>query len=105
MPPFNAIKREHTLRAVSVNPTHVHFVIELPDDVPTIKEAVGWLKRFATRAIRESTDRFDRCDIWAAAETYKPIDSDDHLHRAITYVLTKQGRDAWTWEPTRGGSW
>ena len=101
----NAAKRRHDLRAASVSPTHVHLVIELPDDVDSINEILGWMKRFATRAVREMTDDFDDVDLWAEGSGKKAIDDPAHLREATNYVLNKQGVDAWTWSPERGASW
>lgn len=93
----NLFKRSHLLAAVAVTPVHTHFLVELPGDVATIKSAVGWCKRFATREARKAFPELNAVELWAAGETYKPIVDDSHFQSALNYIATKQGADAWVW--------
>ncbi len=101
----NIQSRGHRLLAVSVSPTHVHVLAELPDDVSEIKTIVGWWKWFATRAIRELTDEFDDIEIWSDGEGYSKVESREHLEEAHNYIVNKQGADAWTWCYRSGAKW
>ena len=93
----NLSKRLHALAVVAVTPVHTHFLVELPDDVAAIKPIIGWCKYFATRAARSMVAELNGVDLWAAGETYRPVDSAAHFRRAIAYVATRQGADAWVW--------
>ena len=90
---------------VSVNPTHVHALVELPDCVPVIKRVCGWCKYFGTRAARGIAECLKNREIWADGGTYEPVDDRSHLKNAYTYILEKQGKDAWTWSYKGGAKW
>ena len=88
-------KGSHGLAALSVNPTHVHLLSELPDNVDDIKKIVGWCKFFATRAARNVEPRLKDVELWAQGETYKPVDDPAHFAQTKRYITTRQGTDAW----------
>ena len=96
---------EFRVLVVSVNPTHVHALVELPDCVPVIKRVCGWCKYFGTRAARGIADCLKSREIWADGGTYEPVDDRWHLKNAYTYILEKQGKDAWTWSYKGGAKW
>jgi REP element-mobilizing transposase RayT len=98
-------KGGHRVSAVSVNPTHAHALVELPDSVAVVKRVCGWCKYFGTRAIREVAPAFRDREIWSGGETYEPVDNPSHLRAAHNYILTKQGSDAWTWCHQTGAKW
>ena len=90
---------------VSVNPTHVHALVELPDSVPLIRRVCGWCKYFGTRAARSVEKSLVNQEIWADGGTYEPVNDRSHLKNAYHYILVKQGKDAWTWSYKGGAKW
>jgi REP element-mobilizing transposase RayT len=101
----NLTSRGHVVQAASVNPTHSHQLVSLPNDFDQIKVIIGWSKRFATRAARQQFEVLRDTEIWAEGETIKPINDESHRSNARDYILTKQGADAWTWTHENGASW
>jgi REP element-mobilizing transposase RayT len=95
----------HRVVAVSVNATHAHAIVELPDVVTQIKRICGWCKFFGTRALRRMNSSFRAREIWSGGETYDPVDTRGHLDSAHDYVAYKQGRDAWAWSYRTGAKW
>jgi len=92
----NIVKSQFRLGAVAVNATHVHALVELPDEPDQIKEIVGWFKWFATRALRRTFPEYGGVEVWAEGETYKAVDNPQHMQSTERYILGKQGTDAWT---------
>lgn len=74
----NLLSQRVRVAAVSVNPTHVHALVELSDNVEAIRKTCGWYKFFATRAARENCPELSDVEIWADGEAYKPVDSRRH---------------------------
>jgi hypothetical protein len=89
----NLTGRGHTLLALSVSKLHAHFVVELPDVVPAIKTIVGWAKQKSSCAVTHLLPG----QIRGAGETYKPIDSPQHLRAAVDYVFDQRTQGAWVW--------
>ena len=97
--------RGHRVLVVSVNPSHLHALVELPDCVPAIKKVCGWCKYFGTRAARAICESLKSREIWAGGGTNEPVNDRSHLRNAYHYILTKQGEDAWTWSYQHGPKW
>lgn len=79
--------------AASVSSDHAHILIELPDDVRTIKAIIGDAKRISSRAIKA----WIAGSVWSAGCDYEPIKDESHQRNAFNYILTKQGSDSWRW--------
>jgi REP element-mobilizing transposase RayT len=82
-----------TALALSVSSDHAHVLVELPDDVPTIKAIIGDAKRIASRAIKAWIPG----SVWSEGCDYEPIKDASHQRNAFNYVMEKQGADSWTW--------
>jgi len=88
----------YELSALSVSDLHAHFLVDLPEELPMVKEIVGRAKERASRVLNKRIDGFR----WAAGGTYKFVADADHLSKAAEYILTRQGPSAWTWCPRCG---
>jgi hypothetical protein len=58
-----------------------------------IKIIIGWAKQKSSAAVTLEMPG----SVWSAGETYKPVDTRAHLLNAFDYILTRQGKGAWTW--------
>ncbi|MHB1156080.1 MAG: hypothetical protein ACYC26_04495 [Phycisphaerales bacterium] len=86
-------EEDYPLLAVSVDDRHAHFVVQLPDDPPTMRTIVGHAKRKSSRAIKAEMPG----EVWASGGDFDPVDDPEHLRNAVHYVLYKQGPGAWAW--------
>ena len=78
---------------IAVAKVHMHLLVELPKELRTVKKMAGDLKRATSRAIKHEMPG----TVWARGGTYKPVRSVEHHREVFWYILTKQGRFAWTW--------
>ena len=84
---------DHRLLVLSVAGQHVHMLVELPDDLTTIRQIVGDAKRHASRAVRrEMPGR-----LWAARGKYLAVNSEAHHRRAFGYIRCHRTQGAWVW--------
>ena len=92
---------DHEVLAIAVAGMHTHIQVELPDDVPTIRQIVGDCKRAASHAIRAVLPG----RVWARDGGYKRIDNKGYHRNVFRYIL--QQKDAWIWSykdaPADGG--
>jgi len=86
---------EHGRRviAASVDDWHAHLLVELPDDMTTIRRIVGDAKCQASRAVRRRLPG----RVWAAGGTFKRIASHAHHREVFGYILDHALKGAWTW--------
>jgi len=82
--------------ATSVSSDHAHVLVELPDDVRSIKAMVGNAKRVSSRAIKA----WIAGSVWSEGCDYESIKDISHQRNAFSYILNKQGADSWTWSYT-----
>jgi REP element-mobilizing transposase RayT len=87
------LDKHYRLLALAVGKVHTHGLVELPENIPTVKAIIGEAKRVSSRAVRDQLPG----NVWAAGGTFKIVTDDAHLARANDYVLYDQGPDAWTW--------
>lgn len=78
---------------MSVDATHSHVQVELPDSEKQIRLIIGRAKNKSSRAVKRRLPG----RVWAAGGDYDSIDSPKHQEHALNYILTKQRRGAWTW--------
>ena len=83
----------HQTICAAVTKVHAHALVELPDDVRTIKRIIGEAKRKSSKAVKDVL----KGRIWSAGLKYEPVDSRGHSVSTYRYILFKQGADAWTW--------
>jgi hypothetical protein len=94
------LRGEHyRLLALAVTKIHSHFLVELANDLRTVKRIVGEAKRKSSRAVKNEIPG----SVWSAGGTYKLIETRGHLDRANSYVLYDQGAGAWTWSVNDAG--
>lgn len=86
-------KERHRVLAVAVSAEHLHALVELPDDPAQIRLIVGRCKCAATEAMKPALSG----RVWAEGGEFKPVDERDYEQNVYGYILTKQGRTAWTW--------
>jgi hypothetical protein len=86
-------KEEHRVLAVAVSGEHLHALVELPDDPAQIRLIIGRCKCAATEAMKPALSG----RVWAEGGEFKPVDERDYERNVYGYILTKQGRTAWTW--------
>jgi len=86
-------KEGYRILAISVSFDHVHILVELPDDIPTIKRIMGRCKRNACEAVKHEMPG----TIWSSGGDWKPVDDQERQDNSYNYVLTKQRPRAWTW--------
>jgi hypothetical protein len=84
---------EHRVLAVAVSGEHLHALVELPDDPAQIRLIIGRCKCAATEAMKPALSG----RVWAEGGEFKPVDERDYERNVYGYILTKQGRTAWTW--------
>ncbi len=70
---------------------HAHFLVELPDDMPTINHVVGQCKTVASHAVREHLPG----RVWGRGGKFLPVDDPEHQKNVYHYILRQEG--AWTW--------
>lgn len=83
----------HRLLAISVSGRHAHILVELPDNMSSIRAIIGEAKRKSSRAVKQQMPG----RVWAAGGDYDPVDSRVHQRNSYFYILEKQGPGAWTW--------
>ena len=88
--------RGHKVLAVAVTNVHAHVLVELPNNILTIRGVVGHVKRVASKAVRAEMPGA----IWAAGGAYKRVKDRDHQKNVYKYILYDQGSGAWTWSYT-----
>ena len=91
---------EHRILAIAVMSSHVHVLVELPDNILRVRAIVGEAKRISSRAVKAVL----RGSIWSAGGTYKPVVSRDHHCSVYNYILYDQGSSAWTWSYKDGAA-
>ena len=84
---------DHEVLAIAVTKVHAHLLVELPDNIVTVKRIVGEAKRHASRSVKAQLPG----TIWARGGTFKRVNSHSHQRSAYEYILYDQGADAWTW--------
>jgi hypothetical protein len=68
-------------------------LVELPNNIITIRAIVGQAKRASSRAIKHRIPG----SVWAAGGAFRPIKDINHQRNAYNYILYDQGPGAWTW--------
>ncbi|HXE53273.1 MAG TPA: hypothetical protein VN541_09675 [Tepidisphaeraceae bacterium] len=84
---------DHKVLVIAVTKVHAHLLVELPDNIFSIRAIIGQAKRRAS----QSVERHLPGQIWARGGTFKPVKSRAHQRSAYEYILYDQGRSAWTW--------
>ena len=84
----------HRLLAVSLDPHHVHLLVELPGDRKSIRKIVGTWKQAASHAIRERLPG----KIWAEDCDPESMKDRNHQRNTFFYILRHGQKDAWTWD-------
>jgi len=84
-----AVHRTWTLWAAHVRTNHVHVVVSAPNVRPekVLVDFKSWSSRRLREAIDEDTDR----NRWTQHGSTQYLWSEDELHRAVYYVIHRQG--------------
>src|SRR5207248_2530639 len=78
---------------LAVGMIHSHCLAKLPRDYILTKQIVGQAKRKSSRAVKKIMPG----SVWAHGGSFEPLKDKAHGRNLKTYILTKQGADAWTW--------
>lgn len=91
----------HRIIAASLSDSHLHSLVELPDDYAWVKKEIGKCKQRASYDVRNRIAG----QIWAEGGDYKRITDATHLHNVWRYIRERQERDAIIWSITREENW
>ena len=86
----------HRCVLASVSATHLHAIVELPDNIIAIRAIVGAAKRIASRAVKNHLPG----QLWSRGGEYRRIKDNPHFANAYDYVRDGQedGAHLWTCE-------
>ena len=84
-------KRDGRVLVVAVAGLHAHFLVELPEDLATVRQIVGRAKTAACHAMHARLPG----KVWGRYGTYKPVKGVEHQRSAFYYILRQ--KDAWVW--------
>ncbi|QNN20740.1 hypothetical protein HED60_00150 [Planctomycetales bacterium ZRK34] len=86
-------KSNRRVLAISVDATHVHALVQLPDDYEVVRRFAAGLKQASSHAVREVLPG----RVWAGGG--KPIRIRDRSHhrRVFAYILEHASEGAWVW--------
>ncbi|XAM00875.1 hypothetical protein OT109_05710 [Phycisphaeraceae bacterium D3-23] len=79
--------------AVSVNATHTHLLIELPEGYDAAKKTSGQLKQAASHAVGAALPS----QVWAAGGKPIEVNDSEHHRRVYHYILRHRCEGDWTW--------
>lgn len=84
-------KLNYACLAISVSGMHAHVQVELPDDLPVVRQIMGQCKTVSSHAIRAVLPG----RVWGRDGSFTPIDDPEHHRNVFHYILGQE--DAWTW--------
>ncbi len=89
-------KLEYRILVLAVAGMHSHMLVELPDDLKTIKQIIGQCKTVSSHAVREQLPG----RVWALRGSYKPVDEPVYQRNVYHYILNQE--NAWVWSHKDG---
>jgi hypothetical protein len=78
--------REWSLFAAHVRANHVHVIVS---SEPGARQTIAYLKARASHALR--TAGLGAARTWAAGGSYRKLDNEEAVRRAVDYVVRGQG--------------
>jgi REP element-mobilizing transposase RayT len=92
-------RREIECAALSVSSEHVHALMQLPPRYKDAHSLIGKIKTIASLAVREQLPG----SIWSRGCALKVTTSEHHWSATANYILNKQERGSYLWDPKGGG--
>jgi hypothetical protein len=83
----------HRLVVFSLAGEHAHALVDLPDNMPLIRAAVGDAKRIASRSVKAELPG----QVWSRGGEFCRIKDAAHWANAYDYIRDGQEAGAWVW--------
>lgn len=97
-----AEEQGYRLLVLSVAVTHVHALVELPDDYKLAKRVAGSWKQASSHAVRQTLPG----RVWAEGGVPIDVRSRPHQTHLYQYILDHAAREgAWVWQWRNEGRW